>query len=62
MTTGSPQDLCSVACKPLEDLISTRNNAVPLWGGSLKSHFGQKEGTESDLESEARLGRALYHF
>jgi hypothetical protein len=34
MTASNPQDLCSVACKPLEDLISTRNDAVPPFGAA----------------------------
>jgi hypothetical protein len=29
MTAGSPQDLCSGACKPLEDLTPPRNHGVP---------------------------------
>jgi hypothetical protein len=41
-------------------------NSQPRWalpmGGLLEAHFGQEEGTEADLESEARLGRTLDHF
>jgi glycine/D-amino acid oxidase-like deaminating enzyme len=48
--------------KPLEDLTPTHNYAVPPWSGLLEAYSGQEEGTKSDLESEARLVRALDHF
>ena len=63
MAVGSPQDMCSIGCKPLEYFTpNARSRCAPPMGGPLKTHFGQEEGTEADLESEARLGRALDHF